>query len=69
MAGFGELQKILAQQDYPELYHAAKAKGTCILCGDRALIFRDPSSQLEYRVSGLCQKCQDKHFSGGTAVP
>jgi len=69
MAGIGELQKILTGQDYQYKYHAAKATGTCILYGEKASLFRSASSQLEYRVSGLCQGCQDKHFNGGRVAP
>jgi len=69
MAGIEELQKILTGQDYRYRYHAAKAMGTCILCGQRALLFRSASSQLEYRVSELCQECQDNHFNGGRVAP
>jgi hypothetical protein len=69
MADFEQLQKILTGQDYQYRYHAAKAIGACILCGQRAQLFRSASSQLEYRVSGLCQECQDKHLSGAAVVP
>jgi hypothetical protein len=63
MAGFRQLQKMVTGEDYPTRYHTAKATQTCILCGERALLFRSASSELEYRVSGLCQECQDKHFA------
>lgn len=69
MAGLAELRKIRTRQDYRYRYHSAKATGTCILCGQRALLFRSASSQLEYRVSRLCQECQDKHLSGAAVVP
>jgi hypothetical protein len=69
MAGLTELEKILTAQDYEYRYLSAKATGTCILCGRRALLFESASSQLEYRVSGLCQQCQDRHLSGAAVVP
>lgn len=31
-------------------------------CGGPATEFRDAKSMQEYRISGLCQKCQDKIF-------
>lgn len=31
-------------------------------CGKPAVEFRDAVSHREYRISGLCQKCQDKVF-------
>ncbi len=69
MPGFEGLQKMITELDYQYRYHSAKAKGTCILCGKRAVLFKSASSQMEYRVSGLCQECQDKHFCGGDVVP
>lgn len=35
---------------------------TPIGCGEPATKFRDELSVREYRISGLCQKCQDKVF-------
>jgi len=34
----------------------------CVKCGGSAKIFKDKLSQKEYRISGLCQKCQDIIF-------
>ncbi len=34
-------------------------------CGKAAIIFRDGLSKQEYRMSGLCQQCQDSIFEGG----
>lgn len=31
-------------------------------CGGPATEFKDEISRREYRISGLCQKCQDKIF-------
>lgn len=31
-------------------------------CGQPAVTFRDELSQKEYRISGLCQACQDSIF-------
>jgi uncharacterized CHY-type Zn-finger protein len=39
---------------------------TCVTCGDPIEKFRDELSQREYRISGMCQKCQDEVF---TEVP
>lgn len=33
-------------------------------CGGEAKSFRDETSRREYRISGLCQKCQDEIFGG-----
>lgn len=34
----------------------------CAWCGGPAVEFRDELSRREYRISGFCQKCQDKTF-------
>lgn len=34
-------------------------------CGGPAVWFKDEISATEYRISGLCQKCQDKVFGIG----
>ena len=34
----------------------------CVICGGDANVFRDLLSRKEYRISGLCQKCQDATF-------
>jgi hypothetical protein len=35
---------------------------TCIGCGRNASVFNDALSEKEYRISRLCQTCQDKVF-------
>lgn len=35
---------------------------TCMTCGGKADYFRDALSRKEYRISGMCQRCQDKVF-------
>jgi hypothetical protein len=34
----------------------------CVFCGGDAKDFKDELSAKEYRISGLCQKCQDETF-------
>lgn len=36
--------------------------GTCVCCNDKAEEFRDEISVKEYKISGLCQRCQDVFF-------
>ena len=38
--------------------------GGCMTCGGAAVEFRDELSVREYRISGMCQKCQDSVFGG-----
>lgn len=40
----------------------AQAGNGCVMCGKPATQFRDAISQREYKISGLCQQCQDKVF-------
>jgi hypothetical protein len=35
----------------------------CAWCLDPATAFKDELSRLEYRISGMCQRCQDIAFS------
>ena len=37
----------------------------CAWCKGPALEFRDDLSKQEYRISGMCQTCQDETFGGG----
>jgi hypothetical protein len=34
----------------------------CVLCKQPAIWFRDRLSEREYRISGMCQRCQDSTF-------
>lgn len=41
-------------------------QSVCPLCGwivDESVEFRDELSKREFKISGLCQKCQDKMFA------
>ena len=37
-------------------------EGLCMTCEGQASFFRDAVSQDEYRISGMCQDCQDSVF-------
>jgi len=37
-------------------------RGECPACGKPITQFRDALSEKEYRLSGLCQECQDEVF-------
>ena len=39
-------------------------ENTCAGCNQPAKTFRDDLSRREYRISGLCQSCQDAVFGG-----
>ncbi len=36
----------------------------CVMCGGEAASFKNAISEKEYRLSGMCQKCQDSIFGG-----
>jgi len=46
---------------FPERRKAILAD-KCVFCDNEASQFRDEQSKKEYRISGLCQKCQDETF-------
>jgi len=37
-------------------------EGNCPLCGKRITEFRDELSKEEFKISGLCESCQDGVF-------
>lgn len=41
-----------------------KKNGKCPFCKKAITDFRDALSKREYKISGLCQECQDEVFSG-----
>ena len=55
-----DLRELLSCSDYNKKYARAKATSACINCEKPAKDFRDVSSELEYKISALCQSCQDK---------
>lgn len=64
MTRFDELVEIFCEDNYRTRYIAAKTSNICIRCGEPAEEFSDASARLEYRVSALCQICQDHFFDG-----
>lgn len=41
----------------------AQAEQVCVMCGASVVNgFRDSRSEKEYRISGMCQKCQDDFY-------
>ncbi len=37
-------------------------QGICPLCNQKPGLFKDKQSEAEFKISGLCQKCQDEVF-------
>lgn len=38
--------------------------GSCPICREKVMSFRDELSVQEFRISGMCQACQDAVFGG-----
>ena len=47
---------------YGRVRTASIGGDVCVTCGQPAVTFTDEISRREYRISGMCQTCQDKVF-------
>lgn len=56
------LIEFFSRKSYPSEYARAKAAGVCVMCGKPVPDFRDAAAQIEYNISGLCQKCQEEYL-------
>lgn len=47
--------------------HQNRTQGLCPFCGKdmTGATFRDTQSIREYKISGICQECQDEYFKEG----
>jgi hypothetical protein len=59
MSRVEELITILADKDVVARSKYAKALHICKICGNRSTFFRTPQAAFEYRISMICQSCQD----------
>jgi hypothetical protein len=46
-------------------HSVARSTRICKICGQPAIEFRSELSQLEYRISAICQCCQDRFWGSG----
>ena len=44
-------------------FSIAQSGKQCVCCGEFNLEFRDELSRKEYKISGMCQCCQDSVFN------
>lgn len=51
-----------AQMAYGRTRSESQEANICVMCGGAAIFFKDLLSKKEYKISGMCQKCQDKFF-------
>jgi hypothetical protein len=65
MTRIEELLRKLSVSSYSSDYQEAKTKRICILCNEPAEDFQNKGAELEYSISAICQKCQDRYFKGG----
>lgn len=56
-----EIEKILTDLAGISRQEAAQ-KGICTTCHGYVTGFKDQLSVVEYKISGMCQKCQDNFF-------
>ena len=52
----------LAQFGFGRSRKSSMETQTCVSCGKSAIEFKDELSAREYKISGLCQVCQDEFF-------
>lgn len=55
----------LAMEVFGRSYTQAKDAKSCVSCGATDLVFDDELSEREYKLSLLCQKCQNAMFAEG----
>jgi len=59
------MNKEIVKKFFPKLVKSVE-KGRCPFCKKKInpdIEFRDELSRKEFKISGLCQNCQDKTFS------
>lgn len=57
-----ELINVLGDDNVRVQAPIAKANRTCKICGKSAVLFRTSQAELEYRISLICQSCQDYYL-------
>ena len=58
-----ELINVLGDDNVRVQAAIAKANRTCKICGKSAVLFQTSQAELEYRISLICQSCQDYYLS------
>ena len=56
-----EIDNVITKLTGKDRQETVKA-ATCMTCDNTDLTFRDQLSREEYRISGMCQSCQDETF-------
>lgn len=63
MSKMEQYQEDISMMFFGRSVSLAKAGNQCVCCGKLATEFRDEISKREYRISSLCQHCQDEVFA------
>jgi hypothetical protein len=63
MSTLEQYQEDISMKFFGRSVSLAKAGNQCVCCGKLAIEFRDEISKREYRISSLCQTCQDEVFA------
>ena len=57
-----KLINILSDKEILARTEAARANHRCKICGNQASSFSTTQAELEYRLSSICQACQDYYI-------
>lgn len=57
------MKKIIIKSIFGNDISERISNNRCPMCNKEITGFRDSLSEKEYKISGLCQKCQDKIFN------
>ena len=53
-------------EDFSKLFNTPRSlafeKSRCVMCGGEAHSFKNKLAEKEYKISGMCQSCQDSFF-------
>lgn len=61
-ADLAAVRETLSFETFGRSLAKARAEGTCVACGLAPGEFRDATSAREWRITALCQRCQDGVF-------
>lgn len=56
-----EMEKIL-NEFAKQAFGRERTNDRCVMCGNTNLVFRNALSEKEFKISRMCQKCQDSVF-------
>lgn len=55
-----ETLDVVAKRAFGRTLTEALETHTCVVCGGPAIEFENDECEIEWRITGLCQPCQDK---------